>query len=121
MVAPSGRRHSAVVRLEGRGADRLLDVRGVVVAVAAPGVEEHDLGGVDLGAVAALAVVALPAVLDQAPGDVDAVALGDVLVDRLGGVAPADDVVPVGRVLALLAIAVRRQPQLGDGRAAGGV
>ena len=121
MVAPSGRRHSAVVGLEGGGADRLLDVRGVAGAVAVAGVAEHDLGGVNLGTVAALAVVALPAVLDEASGDVDAVALGDVLVDRLGGVAPADDVVPVGLALALLAVAVRRQPQLGDGRAAGGV
>ena len=60
-------------RLEGKGGDRILDVRGVAVvlpAVAAPGVEEDDFLGVNLGAVAPLPVVALPGVLGQASGDV---------------------------------------------------
>ena len=82
------------------------------------GVEEDDLGGVYLGAVAPLPVVALPGVLDQASGDVDAVALADVLVHRLGLLAPADDVVPVGLDLPVLAAALGGQPQLGDGGAA---
>ena len=110
-----------VDRLEGRGADRLLDVRGVAVAVAVVGVEEHDLGGVYLGAVAALAVVALPAVLDEAARDVDALARPDVLVHGLRSGAPDHDVVPIRLVLGVLAVAVGRQPQLGDGGAAGGV
>ena len=48
---------------------------------------EDDLGGVNLGAVAPLAVVALPGVLDQAARDVDAVALSrDSAAD--GRIAP---------------------------------
>ena len=48
----------------GEGLERGGVLRLPAVPVAVPTVEEHDLGGVDLGAVAALAVVGLPGVLD---------------------------------------------------------
>ena len=77
--------------LEGRGGDRLLDVRGVAVvdlpAVPVARVQEDDLGGVNLSAVAPLPVIALPGVVHQASGDVDAVALSrDSAAD--GRIAP---------------------------------
>ena len=89
----------------------------VAVAGAGSRVEEEGLLSVDLGARAALAVVRLPAVLVEPARDVDAVALADVLGDRLSLLGPADDRVPFGLLVAVLAAAVGRQPELDDGRA----
>ena len=75
----------------------------------------------DLGAVAALAVIALPGVVDEAAGDVDALPLGDVLVDGLGGPVPDHDVVPIRLRVGVLPVAIGRQPQLGDRSALRGV
>ena len=82
------------------------------------GIEEDDFLGVDLGAVTALAVLRLERVLGEGAGHVEAVALPHVLRHGLGLLAPADDGVPVGLRLAVLAAAVGGEAQLADGGAA---
>ena len=100
---PTGdRTRAGIARLEGQ----VLAVGRRRRAVG-PAVQEDDLLGVDLGALAALAVIALPGVLDQASRHVDAGPFPEVPVDRFGLRAPDDDPVPVGRGLAVLAAAVR--------------
>ena len=78
MVRPVERAPVCGCGLNGLEGGVLLAV--VARPVAVVGVEEDDLLGVDLGLGAALAVLRLPRVLDEASGDVDPLALADVLV-----------------------------------------
>src|SRR5438270_822184 len=98
-------------------------------AVAAPGVQELDVVGHDLGGLALLPVLALPGTGLDAALDIDQRPLLQVLGHDLGQVpaadVPADDVVVVG-VLLLLAlrprgVAVGGDREGGDGLAGGRV
>src|SRR5512132_1086127 len=90
---------------------------GAVVALGAG--EELDVGGDDLVLGARRAVVGLPLLVVQAPGDGDLAALGEVLRARLGQGVPDGDV-DVDRVGVAIA-AVDGEAQSADGLARRGL
>ena len=94
-----------------------------LAAATASAAEQHDAIGPDLGGAGRTPFLVRPLTRLDAPLDVDLLALRQVLVQRLGGLPPDDDAVPLG-FFALLAIAIGvtlggGQTDRGDRRAAG--
>src|SRR5690606_4175266 len=105
LAAVVGRRSAATESAAGAGG------RG---AVATPA-EEDDLGGDDLGGPAALPVAVLPLAGLEAALHVALPPLAQVLAAELAELAPDDDAVPLGALLALAGRLVR--PGVGGGEA----
>ena len=87
-----------------------------------PAAEQHDPVAADLGRVALVAVLVVPLPRLQAALDVDLLALGQVLGERFGRLAPEHDAVPLGLFLPLAGLVVpdlgRRHVERGDRGAA---
>src|SRR3954471_23613896 len=70
-------------------------------APAAGAAEQHDAVAANLRGVALVAVLVVPLARLQPAFDVDLLPLGQILVERLGGLAPEHDAVPLRLLLAL--------------------
>src|SRR6185436_1128423 len=95
--------HVIVAAAAARGHRRRARLLLTHAAAASPAAEQHHAIAADLRGVALLPFLVGPLAGLQPSFDVDLLALGEVLVQALGGLAPVNDAVPLGLLLPLAA------------------